>query len=108
MLRINGIIDHGFNARFFWLHAGLWGKGANLTCSLLLNHLWLVATSHSKLPPTLYLQVHEDKLFFIYYTLICMPLTKQMQMDNCSGENKNKYVLAFLCWLVHLKASVIT
>ncbi|KAL6068537.1 ATP binding [Balamuthia mandrillaris] len=29
--------------------------------------------------------------------------TLYLQADNCYKENKNKYLLAFLCWLVHLK-----
>ena len=57
-LRINGIINHGLDFRTLWLHSGCWGKGPNLTCSLLLHHLMEAEAMQGTLPPTLYLQVY--------------------------------------------------
>ncbi|XP_052692810.1 uncharacterized protein LOC128171098 [Crassostrea angulata] len=31
-----------------------------------------------------------------------IPDTLYLQMDNCPGQNKNRYILGFLCWLVEI------
>jgi hypothetical protein len=98
-LCVNGLINHGFNERTLWLHGNQWGKGPNMTCSLLLHHFKIIADTKTQLPSTLWLQV----MIFHFSFVSCFKHFDKM--DNCGGENKNKYVLAFLCWLVHLKVS---
>ncbi len=80
-LKIYGVINHGYPLREIYTYwQEVENKGADRTISLLVIHLYHVFSSSPRRPPTL-----------------------QLQMDNCSGENKNQYVLAALCWLVHLK-----
>ena len=61
-LRVNpyGFIDHGSSQRELWLHMGAWGKGSNVTFSLLLHHLLATKAFYSNgtYPPTLYYQVN--------------------------------------------------
>ena len=54
-----GFINHGTNLRELWLHTGAWGKGPNVTFSLLLHHLLSMHTAYpdDNQPTTLYYQV---------------------------------------------------
>ena len=70
-----GALTHGHGA-FVFLQYGQFACDSNQTVTVLLRCLEHL----SPLPETLYLQ-----------------------MDNCSGSNKNKYVLSFLYYLVQKK-----
>ncbi|XP_061174842.1 uncharacterized protein LOC133183984 [Saccostrea echinata] len=75
-LRLNlmGVIIHGIGIYGFF-DFFQWSHGSNLTISILIHCLLMLET----LPDTLYLQ-----------------------MDNCPGQNKNRFILGFLCWLVEI------
>lgn len=76
-----GLIDHS-QGKHFYLHPQTnWSKNANVVISILFHHIRerLKACGKDSRPSTLYLQA-----------------------DNCSGENKNKYMFAFLSLLVSL------
>lgn len=78
-LYIHGFINHGKGVRQLWLHHGTFPKNSNLIFSLLIHHLHSVRDKNGSLPKKLYIQA-----------------------DNASGENKNRWMLAGLCWLVYL------
>ena len=71
-----GVISHGNQKVFTYTITERWPHGSNLTIEILQRTLTMLEQD-SRLPPVLYLQ-----------------------MDNCSRENKNQFVLGFLCWLV--------
>ncbi|XP_071143255.1 uncharacterized protein [Mytilus edulis] len=71
-----GAIVHGIGAYGFF-DIFQWPHGSNLTVSTLMNILFMMKDS---LPEVLYLQ-----------------------MDNCGRENKNRYLMSFLAFLVELK-----
>src|ERR1700758_4132046 len=73
-----GVISHSTSQREYYFYVPVWPKNPNLIITVLFLHI-ISVFSHleNKRPPVLWLQ-----------------------MDNASGENKNKWVLAFLCWLV--------
>ena len=71
--QVTGVLTHGHGA-FVYLQYGQFSGDSNLTITVLAKCLEKI----SPLPDVLYLQ-----------------------MDNCSGQNKNKYMLAFLAHLVH-------
>ena len=76
---IGGIIDHGQNKNIYYYPSHQFGKGPNMIISMLHNHLHRNYFSQSGLQPrTLFLQA-----------------------DNCAGENKNRYLMGYLSWLVH-------
>jgi len=78
-MHVGGLIDHWFGNRIYFHPQPCFGKGANLTISILHNHLQRrFADSTLPRPPLLYLQ-----------------------LDNCSGENKNRYVFGYLSYLIH-------
>ncbi len=72
---LTGVILHGIES-FAFFDVFEFPNDSNLTCNILLKILELHKES---LPPVLY-----------------------VQMDNCAGQNKNRYVLAFLSLLVEL------
>ncbi|VDI55323.1 Hypothetical predicted protein [Mytilus galloprovincialis] len=74
-----GAIVHGIGAYGFF-DIFQWPHGSNLTVSTLMNILFMMKDS---LPEVLYLQ-----------------------MDNCGRENKNRYLMSFLAFLVELKIVV--
>ena len=77
-LGVHGIINHGLQQRYLYLHQGQYGCGPNFAISILHNHLHHVLTCpNASCPGLLYLQ-----------------------FDNCSRENKNKYMLAYCNWLL--------
>ena len=59
---------------------GQFSEDSNLTATVLMKCLEDVAKEKGHMPPVLYLQ-----------------------MDNCSGQNKNKYILGLLSYLVKNK-----
>lgn len=77
-LGVHGIINHGLRKRTLYLHQGQFGCGPDFTVSVLHTHLHDVLTS----------------------SRACKPSTLYLQFDNCSCENKNKYMLAYCHWLV--------
>ena len=73
-----GVISHSTSQREYYFYIPVWAKNPNLIITVLFLHIVTVFSQlDKKQPPVLWLQ-----------------------MDNASGENKNKWVLAFLCWLV--------
>ena len=74
-VQLTGALTHGHGA-FVFLQYGQFSCDSNQTVTVLLQCLEQL----SPLPEILYLQ-----------------------MDNCSGSNKNKYVLSFLYYLVQKK-----
>ena len=79
-IHIGGIIDHGRQNVLFHHPGEQFGKGPNIIISMLHHHIY-----HN------YLQVAPFR-----------PRRLHLQADNCAGENKNCYVLSYLCLLVHL------
>ncbi|XP_061193023.1 uncharacterized protein LOC133201246 [Saccostrea echinata] len=78
---ISGVIAHGQNEFFTFLDIGQYPHDSNLTINIILQILFKIKDiMGGKLPPTFYLQA-----------------------DNCWRENKNKFVLAFCEYLVHIK-----
>ena len=71
-VQVTGALTHGHGA-FVYLRYGQYSSDSNFTITVLLKCLEEI----QPLPEVLYLQ-----------------------MDNCTGQNKNKYVLAFLAHLV--------
>ena len=71
-VQVTGALTHGHGA-FVYLQYGQYSSDSNFTITVLLKCLEEI----QPLPEVLYLQ-----------------------MDNCTGQNKNKYVLAFLAHLV--------
>lgn len=71
-VQVTGALTHGPGA-YVYLQYGQYSSDSNLTITVLIKCLEQL----SPLPKVLY-----------------------VQMDNCSGQNKNKYVLAFLSHLV--------
>ena len=71
---IIGVILHG-HRNMFYLDINEFPHDPNMTCTCLVNAL-IERSRDNCLPPTLYLQC-----------------------DNCGRENKNKYLLGFLCYL---------
>jgi hypothetical protein len=77
-LHISGFINHGLRLRQLWVYTAAFPKNPNMIISLLILHLRDIYKSHGSIPSRLYIQA-----------------------DNCAGENKNRWVLTFICWLVH-------
>ena len=75
-VQLTGALTHDDGAFVFLQYAGQFSCDSNQTVTVLLQCLGEL----SPLPEVLYLQ-----------------------MDNCSGSNKNKYVLCFLYYLVQKK-----
>ncbi|XP_074653607.1 uncharacterized protein LOC141907763 [Tubulanus polymorphus] len=73
---VTGVISHGHNFRKCYVDVLQYKHDSNLTINILVKTLWKLS-QNGRLPRTLYVQA-----------------------DNCSRENKNKYVLAFLELLV--------
>lgn len=71
---ITGVIVHGHKTMFF-IDINEFPHDPNLTCTCLINAL-IDRSTDNCLPPTIYLQC-----------------------DNCGRENKNKFLLGFLCYL---------
>ena len=74
-VQLTGVLTHGRGAYVFWQY-NQFSCDSNQTVTVLLRCL----EELSPLPETLYLQ-----------------------MDNCTGQNKNKFVLSFLYYLVQTK-----
>ena len=72
-------INHGAGICQIWTHWQPLQKGPNRTLTLLCLHLATTFAQSLHRPTTLFLQA-----------------------DNCAPENKNHWVLAALCWFVHL------
>ena len=70
--QVTGVLTHGHGA-YVYLQYGQYPCDSNLTVTVLINCLEQILP----LPKVLY-----------------------VRMDNCSGQNKNKYVLSFLVHLV--------
>ena len=77
-LGVHGIINHGLQQRYLYLHQGQYGCGPNFVISILHHHLHQVLTAPGAAKPS----------------------TLYLQFDNCSWENKNKYMLAYCNWLL--------
>lgn len=77
---VTGVKVHGLGNFLYIVHPHVGsGSGSNFTIHFLhqtLLHIWQVCQP-GDMPPTLHLQ-----------------------MDNCSADNKNRFVLAYLCFLV--------
>lgn len=71
-VQVTGVLTHGHGS-FVYLQYGQYSCNSNQTITVLVKSLQEI----SPLPDVVYIQ-----------------------MDNCSGQNKNKYVLAFLAHLV--------
>ena len=71
-VQVTGVLTHG-HGTFVYLQYGQYSSDSNFTITVLMKCLEEI----QPLPEVLYLQ-----------------------MDNCTGQNKNKYVLAFLAHLV--------
>ena len=74
-----GALTHGHGA-YVYMGYGQFPEDSNLTATVLMKCLEDVAKEKGHMPPVLYLQ-----------------------MDNCSGQNKNKYILGLLSYLVKNK-----
>lgn len=72
---VMGVISHGTRDVCGFFDLCQFGHGSNLTVNVLLN----VLSRYALLPPVLYLQ-----------------------LDNCGGDNKNRYLLALCCLLVEM------
>lgn len=70
------LLTHGHGA-YVYMGYGQFPEDSNLTATVLMKCLEDVAKEKGHMPPVLYLQ-----------------------MDNCSGQNKNKYTLGLLGCLV--------
>jgi hypothetical protein len=73
-----GLINHFHNDRFLYM-SETYPQDANLIISVLYHHLYyqlLLGTTRSK--------------------------TLHIQMDNCAGQNKNRYFMAFCSFLVSI------
>lgn len=71
-----GLINH-FNSNKFLYLSESYAQDTNLICSVIYHHLFnelSVGSTRSK--------------------------TLHVQLDNCSGQNKNRYFMAFCCFLV--------
>lgn len=81
-LGVHGVINHGLKKRFLFLHQGQFGCGPDFAISVLHIHLMMMLQDYagSSRPHVLYLQ-----------------------LDNCSRENKNKYLIGYCHWLVSNK-----
>ncbi|KAL6040634.1 NMDA receptor-regulated protein 2 [Balamuthia mandrillaris] len=79
---IKKFIDHGHHHHYLRYHFDQWSRDANLVIS----HLFYFLMQTLQQP----IRAHPNQTLYL-------------QADNCYKENKNKYLLAFLCWLVHLK-----
>ena len=74
-----GAICHTTEQRMFYFYVPLWKKNPNLIITILFLQIVSALTFlRDKHPPVLWIQ-----------------------LDNAAKENKNKWVLAFLTWLVH-------
>jgi len=71
-----GVIVHGIGSWVYTM-SDKWKSDANVTIEVLQRVLTAIEEQRGGLPSTLY-----------------------VQMDNCTRENKNKWVLAYLSWLV--------
>eukprot|EP00058_Branchiostoma_floridae_P005491 XP_002590979.1 hypothetical protein BRAFLDRAFT_69470 [Branchiostoma floridae] len=78
-VHVSGIISHGHGLRSTYVDFFEYSHDSNLTLNLLLKLLGKLST-RNPLPPILFIQA-----------------------DNCYRENKNKYMLAFLDMLVHMR-----
>ncbi|XP_066267510.1 uncharacterized protein [Branchiostoma lanceolatum] len=78
-VHVSGVISHGHGLRATYLDFFEYKHDSNLTLNLLLKVLRALSLE-KPLPPILYIQA-----------------------DNCYRENKNKFMLAFLDMLVHMK-----
>lgn len=74
-----GTINHSTQTRDYMFFLDEYKKNANLILSCFYIHLIEHFTSTGKHPPILWLQA-----------------------DNCFKENKNRWMLAFCCWLIHI------
>jgi hypothetical protein len=77
-----GTICHSTDERHYMFYLPVWPKGSNLIITVLFLRLFALlsdAATHGRHPPVLWLQ-----------------------LDNTARENKNKWMFAFLSWLVHL------
>ena len=73
---VTGVKVHSQNDAYCAVDYGQWPHDSNLTIAVLAT----VFDQYTPLPKKLYLQ-----------------------MDNCGRENKNRFVISFLCYLVELK-----
>ncbi|XP_066304363.1 uncharacterized protein [Branchiostoma lanceolatum] len=78
-VHVSGVISHGHGLRCTYVDFFEYPHDSNLTLNLLLKILRRLSVDKA-LPPILYIQA-----------------------DNCYRENKNKYMLAFLDILVHMR-----
>ena len=74
-----GALTHGHGA-YVYMGYGQFPEDSNLTATVLMKCLENIAKEKGHMPPVLYIQ-----------------------MDNCSGQNKNKFILALLSYLVQHK-----
>ena len=74
---LTGVMVHG-KGNFGYFDFVQWSHDCNLTLSCLLQTLILLS-EEGNLPPKMLIQ-----------------------MDNCVRENKNKYVMAFMCYLIEM------
>ena len=75
---MTGIIDHSYGKRRLFITPETIAGGANLTCSVLWNHLSMILNPNESHTPHL-----------------------QIQFDNCFRENKNLIMFGFASLLVH-------
>jgi hypothetical protein len=76
-----GAICHTTAERHFYFFLPVWAKGPNLIMTVLFLQLVASLTHLSRLG-------HRPPILWV-------------QLDNTTRENKNKWLLAFFCWLVH-------
>ena len=74
-----GALTHGHGA-YVYMGYGQFPEDSNLTATVLMKCLENIAKEKGHMPPVLYIQ-----------------------MDNCSGQNKNKFILALLSYLAQHK-----
>lgn len=76
-----GSISHSTSSQHYYFYLPQWIKGPNLIITCLFLQITTMLTS---------LSINNLK-----------PAVLWLQLDNASSENKNRWMLAFLCWLVH-------
>ena len=74
-----GALTYGHGA-YVYMGYGQFPKDSNLMATVLMKYLENIAKEKGHMPPVLY-----------------------VQMDNCSGQNKNKFILVLLSYLIKHK-----
>ncbi|MHB1800017.1 MAG: hypothetical protein ACYCUI_17315 [Vulcanimicrobiaceae bacterium] len=99
---VNGLINHGRGKHITLVVGPAWNKNSNLVISILFHHLKQSFNHHVDCVESNNNNNNNNSSSSSAVVASPRPSTLYLQADNCSGENKNIYVFAFLSFLIQL------